>query len=129
MKSILLVATLLFAMSALAETKICRRTVSERDGRPSDLFIAHISERTLVITEVTGSEAWAGQYQRDSDAYVDGRDGHSYLDFNARGEEGCNSILVDERLLSPNTRGLIKFRCRGEGFNEAKYLCRDHQPN
>jgi len=55
---------------------------------------------------------------------VAGKDGKTYLNYDVEGSDGCDTLLVDENLLKARGQGWIKFRCRGEGFSDAKYFCK-----
>ncbi|MGZ3737077.1 MAG: hypothetical protein ACXVC0_19055, partial [Bdellovibrionota bacterium] len=71
----------------------------------------------------TGDGGWPGKYKAGKGEVVHGKDGKTYIDFAAGGDEGCTEVLVDQNLVKGNGKGMIKFRCRGEGFMEDKFFC------
>jgi hypothetical protein len=124
MKKIILTAFFLFTFTANASsTKVCFFSEGDLFGRKGDRFLAEVASRKLKIEDLKGN-SWPGTYTRKNEDHF-GRDGKVYLNFWANGDEGCNTILVDEALIHDGAMGLIKFRCRGEGFGESKFFCRD----
>ena len=119
---------LAFSLNAFAvpASKICFYAGGDL-GQKGDRFVALIASTKLKVTNLKGEGAWEGTFTRQPNAQVKGKDGKVYLDFNAGFDEGCTTILVDAGLVRNTTTGLIKFRCRGEGFGETKYFCRDNQ--
>jgi hypothetical protein len=126
MKTILFALAFVVASPAFAADKICFH-VKDDSGNSGDKFTAEISETAITVDADDSSSAWGGKFTRKKkDEPVNGRDGKTYLDFTGgtSGNDGCSEVLVDEDLLKPSGEGLIKFRCRGEGFGEEKFFCR-----
>ncbi len=111
-----------FASGAFASEKICFAT--KNSGAKGDICKISVARNRIKIEPVVGDQFWDGTYQANSST-VKGKDGVTYLNYRAHGEEGCNQILVDEALLKPGSKGTLKFRCRGEGFGDTKFFCRD----
>jgi hypothetical protein len=125
MKFFVLISVLLISIGALAKT---RKQCFYDSGAPfksSQSFIADISLRQLTVSNDSSNEAWEGTFARWTGNEVNGKDGRYYINFNAHLEEGCTEILVDQNLLAPRGKGRIKFRCRGEGFQDTVYYCKN----
>ncbi len=121
MKFVVFAFVVSFSVAATAATKICFGTGDD----PSGHFIAKVGPTNLTVGRATGNGAvWEGTFPRNG-ANVSGKDGKTYLKYYSKGDEGCNTVLADENLLYKGTKGWIKFRCRGEGFGDSKYFCRD----
>lgn len=111
---------------SMASTKVCYLRNDADRTFENDHFTARISRSAISILEADSQTASKDtEFNRVRDDVVEGHDGKSYLEYDWAGEEGCREILVDEDLLKKGTKGYIKFRCRGEGFGETKFLCRD----
>lgn len=121
-----LLITTVFSLKLQAAEKICFYSQgADNIGDRGDYFIAEISAQKLTVKSVVGEASWDGQFPISKANSVHGRDGNTYLNYDANGDEGCDTVLVNEDLLQTGTVGVIKFRCRGEGFSDAVFFCRD----
>ncbi|MEQ1876412.1 MAG: hypothetical protein ABL958_07185 [Bdellovibrionia bacterium] len=130
MKKSAIFALVVFAISlsafAAPSTKVCFFAGGDL-GEKGDRILATIASTKIKVQNLKGESAWEGVHTRKAKDLIKGKDGKTYLDFYYGGDEGCNTILVDANLLRNTTTGLIKFRCRGEGFGETVFFCRDNQ--
>jgi hypothetical protein len=125
MKTVVLAFTAFLSVANAAD-KVCFYAGGSY-GYKGDYFLAQVTTKKMVTKNVKGENAWEGTFENPKGATVKGKDGKTYLDFYADGYEGCNTILVDQALTLKGGMGLIKFQCRGEGFNQEKYFCRDNK--
>jgi|GEM_PF-2569566 len=130
MKKMILATALLittaFSINSQATEKICFYSHGmDNVANRGDYFTSEITAQKLTVQSVVGGASWDGQFPISKQAPTIGRDGKTYLNAIANGEEGCDTILVNKDLLQAGTTGYIKFRCRGEGFDEAVFFCRD----
>jgi hypothetical protein len=118
-------AILVLAASASASakgSKVCFGTDDAKGSR----FSVEVSRHQIVISDVVGdaAEGYEGTYKYSGQ--LTGRDGKKYGEFPTRiCDSGCAVILVDDKLSSAGSKGRIKLRWRGEGFQETVFLCRD----
>ena len=122
MKTFLLLTALLVSSNAFAFEKMCFGLKSDSDAKGTHFKVAVTKKKV----EVADGE-YKGSYDRAKGQSVAGKDGHTYLDYNWGGEEGCSDVLVDEDLVSASGKGELKFRCRGEGFSDTKFYCRNEK--
>jgi hypothetical protein len=122
-----LMITTTFSANSQATEKICFYSHGmDNIAYHGDYFTTEISAQKLTVQSAVGAASWDGEFPISKPASVIGHDGNTYLNYyNADGDEGCNTILVNKDLLQAGATGLIKFRCRGEGFDEAVFFCRD----
>jgi hypothetical protein len=116
---------ILLSISSLgfSSDKICFYA-SGSYGAKGDYFLASVTSSELNVKNVKGENAWDGVYTKKSHN-ISGKDGKTYLNFDANGDEGCNTILVDTALTTSAGSGYIKFICRGEGFNQESFFCKN----
>jgi len=123
MKLALCALFMCLAVPAFAVEKNCNWVGGTgSSGSKGDKVTISVTKKSIKVSKSTGDGAWPGNYKRGKDV-VHGEDKKTYLDFAARGEEGCTSVLVNQDLTTEEGKGLIKFRCRGEGFMEDKFFC------
>lgn len=111
-----------FAISASAASqKICFGSGDDKGSR----FEAQIGPQKVKITASAGEEDFNlnGSYDRIGE--LKGRDGKVYLTYDVPGPEGGQTMIVDRDLLKANTKGSLKIRWQGEGFEQHSYFCRD----
>ncbi len=114
--------------SAAAVSKICFHVDDGGNGIKGDRMVAQLTTTRLIVNNLKGEGAWEGDFKRKSQSLpLKGKDGRTYLQFWTNGDEGCTEILVDKNLTTAEGTGQIKFRCRGEGFSDTKFFCRNNQ--
>jgi hypothetical protein len=94
-------------------------------GSKGDRLLVSLTKKQIDVKDARDNGYTHTGTYKNTGGVVNGKDDTTYLDYNWGGEEGCNSILVDEALLKKNTKGMIKFRCRGEGYDETGFVCVD----
>lgn len=97
------------------------------EGNPGDTLEASISKKEMIISNHISADGASldGCYPRIKSDNVHGRDGKTYYSYNAVLGDDPNRFLVDSNLLYPKKKGQIKFRSKGEGFFEQKFMCSD----
>jgi hypothetical protein len=117
---LLSLAITLIPSAHAASEKICFGSGDARGER----FVLSLTEKKATISNtVNGQNAEDGTYK--ANGRVVGRDGKNYLSYNFSDIEGPSDLLVDEELLHPGTKGVVKIRWRGEGFAQSTYFCRE----
>lgn len=122
MKSVIFALALsVISANAFAMSKNCEGANND-DTTKGETLTVDVTQKSVVATE---NSDYAGTYPAEEKApTVAGKDGHTYLQYDLGGEEGCDTVLVDENLLKAKGQGWVKFRCRGEGFQDTKFFCK-----
>ncbi|MGZ3726569.1 MAG: hypothetical protein ACXWQQ_12250 [Pseudobdellovibrio sp.] len=131
MKKLILAATLLVATHSFASTISCEgfSNLDQSEGGTKGMsFTAELTQSQIIV-----KGDFEGTYPRSKPVVykgksttpdVKGKDGILYLSFDVTdGSDGCDSVLVGEPLFN-DQRGVVKFRCRGEGFSDSKFDCK-----
>jgi hypothetical protein len=117
-------SVLLLSANAFAAEKICFGNKGDSSSEGTHMTVTFTTKQVVV-----DDGDYKGTYKRFKGAAgtVNGRDGVTYLDYDMGGEEGCTEVLAAEDLMDKGGEGELKFRCRGEGFSDVKYFCRDEK--
>ena len=93
-------------------------------GQKGDWLSIDLTQRSITMT-APDDMPLAGKFPRMTGHEVTGKDGITYLNYDGGNSDCGIEILVDEALLKEGTKGRLKVRCRGEGYSEQVYFCRD----
>jgi len=129
MKSILSTLLILSASSwaGTAATKICFGSRQSEDTR-GVVMTAKITKKSVTLKTIKESSNFS--YDGTFPAYgtkVNAKDGHVYLEYEGDNSDYQDVIMVDENLLTNNTKGLLQIRARGEGFFNHVFVCKDNE--
>jgi hypothetical protein len=125
MKMVLLIVSFFMSVSALASEKICFGAGEAKGGT----FLVKLSTKSATIKVLKETDYLAdffdGTHKRAGT--VDSREGIAYFVYDLGTIDCALDMLVAETLLKAKTTGKIKMRCRGEGFSQETYYCKDNQ--
>jgi hypothetical protein len=118
------VISLLTSLSAHAAVeKICFGSYEAKGNR----FVLSATTKKATISRVSGNEVGDlnGSYPRTG--ITKSKDGKVVsLTYLLSDVEGGTYLIVDRELLKPETKGAVKMRWRGEGFEQTTYFCKDN---